>query len=57
MVWLFQIPNNFVSPLFYSYPTEILNYAIRAKGMAVWNTFNQGWGAVSNPGFLLVRAI
>ncbi|TYJ52866.1 hypothetical protein B9479_006501 [Cryptococcus floricola] len=45
MVWLYSTPWNYVSPIFYSYPAEILNYEIRGKGMAVWNTVNQGWGA------------
>ncbi|ODN84256.1 hypothetical protein L202_00245 [Cryptococcus amylolentus CBS 6039] len=45
MVWLYNGPANFISPLFYSYPAEILSYSIRGKGMAVWNTVNQAWGA------------
>ncbi|WVQ84277.1 hypothetical protein IAT38_006429 [Cryptococcus sp. DSM 104549] len=45
MVWVYSGPSNFISPLFYAYPAEILNYSIRGKGMAVWNTVNQAWGA------------
>ncbi|WWD05123.1 hypothetical protein V865_003195 [Kwoniella europaea PYCC6329] len=45
MVWIYSIPNNFSQPLFYSYPAELLNYSLRGKGMAVWNTVNQAWGA------------
>ncbi|ORY25046.1 putative hexose transport-related protein [Naematelia encephala] len=45
MVWLYNAPNTYVGPLFYSYPAEILNYAVRAKGVAVWNTVNQATGA------------
>ncbi|WRT66776.1 uncharacterized protein IL334_003739 [Kwoniella shivajii] len=45
MVWIYSIPNNFSQPLFYSYPAEVLNYTLRGKGMAVWNTVNQAWGA------------
>ncbi|OCF32460.1 hypothetical protein I316_05886 [Kwoniella heveanensis BCC8398] len=48
MVWLFNIPAQYIAPLFYSYPAEILNYAVRAKGMAVWNTVNQATGAYSS---------
>ncbi|WWD16296.1 hypothetical protein CI109_100722 [Kwoniella shandongensis] len=45
MVWLFNIPAQYIGPFFYSYPAEILNYTVRSKGMAVWNTVNQATGA------------
>lgn len=32
MVWVFSIGNNWVQPLFYAYPAEVLNYSIRGKG-------------------------
>ncbi|WVQ79726.1 hypothetical protein IAT38_001826 [Cryptococcus sp. DSM 104549] len=44
-VWLMNAPSSFVTPLFFTYPAEVLNYSIRGKGMAVWNTVNQAWGA------------
>ncbi|KAK8864109.1 hypothetical protein IAR55_001355 [Kwoniella newhampshirensis] len=44
-VWLYSGTSSYASPLFYSYPAEVLNYSVRGKGMVVWNTVNQVWGA------------
>ncbi|GAA5857334.1 hypothetical protein JCM8547_002226 [Rhodosporidiobolus lusitaniae] len=43
-VWLYSGVDNFVTGIFYSYPSEVLSFSLRAKGMVVWNTVNQATG-------------
>ncbi|KAI5477296.1 hypothetical protein MNV49_006517 [Pseudohyphozyma bogoriensis] len=48
MVWVFSGVAGITGPIFYSYPAEVLNYATRAKGMAVWSVVNQCCGIFSS---------
>lgn len=41
LVWIFLGCFNFSNPILYSYPAEIQTYAIRSKGLLVWNTVTQ----------------
>ncbi|KAI5480130.1 hypothetical protein MNV49_001790 [Pseudohyphozyma bogoriensis] len=48
MVWVYSGLESVPAPVFYSYPAEMLNYATRAKGMAIWSVVNQCCGIFSS---------
>ncbi|KAM0755410.1 putative hexose transport-related protein [Meredithblackwellia eburnea MCA 4105] len=48
MIWLYSGLTSYQAPLLYSYPAEIMSYAIRSKGMAVWTVISQAWGVYSS---------
>lgn len=41
LVWIYLGVFNFANPVLYSYPAEVQTYAIRSKGLLVWNTMSQ----------------
>ena len=45
MVWIFQGFYNATNPVVYTYPSEVLTYSMRSKGLLVWNTCNQLFNA------------
>lgn len=44
-VWLYLTIFNFANPVLWSYPAEVQTYSMRSKGLLVWNTVNQLFGA------------
>ncbi|BGP48361.1 hypothetical protein JCM10450v2_004233 [Rhodotorula kratochvilovae] len=51
-IWMYSAGDGFLQGIFYSYTPEVLSFALRAKGMAVWSTANQLTGlynAYANP--------
>lgn len=44
-VWFYLTIFNFANPVLWSYPAEVQTYSMRSKGLLVWNTVNQLFGA------------
>ncbi|KAK4688562.1 hypothetical protein P7C73_g1534, partial [Tremellales sp. Uapishka_1] len=44
LVWIYLGCFNASNPVLYSYPAEVQTYAMRSKGLLVWNTVNQLMG-------------
>ncbi|KAJ9107164.1 hypothetical protein QFC19_002824 [Naganishia cerealis] len=45
LVWVYLGTFNLSNPVLYSYPAEVQTYAMRTKGLLVWNTLSQCMGA------------
>jgi SP family sugar:H+ symporter-like MFS transporter len=45
MVWIYLGCFNASNPVLYSYPSEVQTFSMRSKGLLVWNTCSQFFGA------------